>query len=399
MSKNMSSTNRRYKAASKKFDEAYNKYNADVETATSDYQEVFDKYAGDAGLKSATDYANTQAQTQANQQSLRAGTQAGATANKSARTSGLSKAQAALMSEQASSDTTGNTYSDIYNQTRNSSLNGALQNNQSTLSAKQGEYSTRVSAAATPLNARGQQLAAAQQEGQNAYNRAWGNVGGAGSMITGLLTSDERLKEAVNVSSADSNTEDYECFKCNTGVRRTSLADIATELYNFGNDIRILHLYAAGKNFMEYHKKLNELYDEVFKAYDEIAELAISKGEKVPNPSSHSAFSSYKPLDPVDYSSEQISQEVLNRGNKVLDTLKHHRDYEGFVVSKLDDIIGKLDKLINYIFKRSAIDLSTSITSDERLKTFREVSKSLNTNPKTSSYNLLKVTYKHSKGE
>ena len=360
MSKNMSSTNHRYEAANKKFNEAY------------------DKYAGEAGLNSATNYANTQAQEQANTQSLRAGTQAGAAANKSARTSGLSKAQAALMSEQAASDTTGNTYNDIYNQTRNSSLNGALQNNQAA------------------INARSTQLQTSQQEGQNAYNRAWGNVGGTGSMVTGLLTSDERLKEAVNVSS---DSEDYECFKCNTGAKRTSLADIATELYNFGNDIRILHLYATGKNFMEYHKKLNELYDEVFKAYDEIAELAISKGEKVPNPSSHSAFSSYKPLDPKDYSSEQISQEVLNRGNKVLDTLKHHKDYEGFVVSKLDDITGKFDKLINYIFKRSAIDLSTSITSDERLKTFREVSKSLSNNPKTSSYNLLKVTYKHSKGE
>lgn len=390
MSKNMSSTNRRYEAANKKFDEAINKYNADVETSTSDYQKVFNKYAGDAGLESATSYA----QNQASQQSLRAGTQAGATANKSARTAGLNKAQAAMLAQQAASDTTGNTYQSAYDSSRNAALN----NNQATLSAKQGEYTTRVNAAATPLNARGQQLTAAQQEGQNAYNRAWGNVGGTGSMVTGLLTSDERLKEAVNVSS-DSSTEDYECFKCNIGSKRTSLADIATELYNFGNDIRILHLYAAGKNFMEYHKKLNELYDEVFKAYDEIAELAISKGEKVPNPSSHSAFSSYKPLDPADYSSEQISQEVLNRGNKVLDTLKHHRDYEGFVVSKLDDITGKLDKLINYIFKRSAIDLSTSIASDERLKTFREVSKSLNTNPKASSYNLLKVTYKHSKGE
>lgn len=363
MSKNMTSTNRRYESANKKFNEAY------------------DKYAGEAGLNSATNYANTQAQAQANQQSLRAGTQAGAAANKSARTSGLSKAQAALMGEQAASDTTGNTYNDIYNQTRSSSLNAALQNNQAA------------------VNARGTQLQSSQQEGQNAYNRAWGNVGGVGSMVTGLLTSDERLKEAVNVSSADSNTEDYECFKCNTGTKRTSLADIATELYNFGNDIRVLHLYAAGKNFMEYHKKLNELYDEVFKAYDEIAELAISKGEKVPNPSSHSAFDSYKPLDPADYSSEQITQEVLNRGNKVLDALKNHRDYEGFVVSKLDDITGKLDKLINYIFKRTAINLSTSIASDERLKTFREVSKSLSTNPKASSYDLLKVTYKHSKGE
>lgn len=391
MSKNMNSTNRRYEAANRKFDEAYNKYNRDIEAATLDYQRIFNEYTGDASLKKATNYA----QDQASQQSLRAGTQAGATANRSARTAGLNKAQAAMLAQQAASDTTGNMYQSAYDSSRNAALN----NNQSTVAAKQGEYSTRVSAAATPLNARGQQLAAAQQEGQNAYNRAWGNVGGVGSMVTGLLTSDERLKEAINVSSADSNPEDYKCFKCNIGTKRTSLADIATELYNFGNDIRVLHLYAAGKNFMEYHKKLNELYDEVFKAYDEIAELAISKGEKVPNPSSHSAFSSYKPLDPADYSSEQISQEVLNRGNKVLDALKNHRDYEEFIVSKLDDVTGKLDKLINYIFKRSAIDLSTSIASDERLKTFREVSKSLNTNPTASCMNLLKVTYKHSKGE
>lgn len=385
MSKNMSATGRRYEAASDKFNEAYDKYNRDVAVATDDYKKVFNKYAGDTGLKSATDYA----QDQASQQSMRAGNQAGANANRSARTAGLNKAQAAMLAQQSASDATGNMYQSAYDSSRNAALN----NNQATLSAKQGEYSTRVSAAGTPLNARGQQLTAAQQEDQNAYNRTWGNVGGFGSMVSGLLTSDERLKEARDVSS-DANTEDYECFKCNIGTKRTSLADIATELYNFGNDIRILHLYAAGKNFMEYHKKLNELYDEVFKDYDEIAELAISKGEKVPNPSSHSAFNSYKPLDPADYNSEQISKEVLNRGNKVLDALKNHRDYEGFVVSKLDDITGKLDKLINYIFKRSAIDLSTSIASDERIKTFREVSSKIgNKEPAKNDYKLLMVNY------
>lgn len=379
MSKNMSATGRRYEAASDKFNEAYDKYNKDIAAATDDYKKVFNKYAGDTGLKSATEYA----QDQASQQSMRAGNQAGANANRSARTAGLNKAQAAMLAQQSASDTTGNMYQSAYDSSRNAALN----NNQATLSAKQGEYSTRVSAAGTPLNARGQQLTAAQQEDQNAYNRSWGNVGGVGSMVSGLLTSDERLKEARDVSS-DANTEDYECFKCNIGTKRTSLADIATELYNFGNDIRILHLYAAGKNFMEYHKKLNELYNEVFEAYDEIAELAISKGEKVPNPSSHSAFNSYKPLDPADYSSEQISQEVLNRGNKVLDALKNHRDYEGFVVSKLDDITGKLDKLINYIFKRSAI------ASDERIKTFREVSSKIgNKKPGKDDYKLLMVNY------
>ena len=209
--RNMSSSGRRYEAASKKFDEAYNKYNRDIKTATSDYQKVFNKYTGDVGLKSATEYA----QDQASQQSMRAGNQAGANANRSARTAGLNKAQAALLAQQAASDTTGNMYQSAYDSSRNAALN----NNQSTVAAKQGEYSTRVGAASTPLNARGQQLSAAQQEDQNAYNRAWGNVGGVGSMVTGLLTSDERLKHFKDVSSKSGNKEpakdDYKLLMVN----------------------------------------------------------------------------------------------------------------------------------------------------------------------------------------
>lgn len=211
MSKNMSSTGRRYEAASDKFNEAYDKYNRDIEAATDDYKKVFNKYAGDTGLKSATEYA----QDQASQQSMRAGNQAGANANRSARTAGLNKAQAAMLAQQSASDATGNMYQSAYD----SSRNAALTNNQSTLSAKQGEYSTRVSAAGTPLNARGQQLSADQQEDQNAYNRSWGNVGGVGSMVSGLLTSDERLKHFREVSSKIGNKEpakdDYKLLMVN----------------------------------------------------------------------------------------------------------------------------------------------------------------------------------------
>ena len=208
MSKNMSSTGQRYEAASRMFDEAVEKYDKQVDAATKDYQKVFDKYAGDAGLKSATNYA----QDQASQQSMRAGNQAGANANRSARTSGLSKAQAAMMSQQAASDTTGNMYQSAYDSSRNAALN----NNQSTVAAKQGEYSTRVNAAGTPVNAMGQKMSAAQQEDQNAYNRSWGNVGGAGSMVTGLLTSDERLKHFKEVSSKIGSKEpDYKLLMVN----------------------------------------------------------------------------------------------------------------------------------------------------------------------------------------
>ena len=165
MSKNMSSTSARYEAAANKFNEAY------------------DKYAGKSGLTSATNYANQQATRQATQQATRAATSAAASANKAARTSGLSKAQSALLGEKAAADTIGETYNSVYNNTRDNSLSSALSNNQMT-----------INSAATNMDS-------AQQEGQNEYNRSWGNVGAIGSFTTGLLTSDARLKKAENISS------------------------------------------------------------------------------------------------------------------------------------------------------------------------------------------------------
>lgn len=212
MSKNMSSQGQRYDAAARKFDESVAKYEGKVDEATQDYQKEYNKYAGEAGLKSATEYAEKQA----NQQSQRAGNQAAANATRGASTSGLNKAQAAMMGRQAASDTTGNAYQGIYDSSRGAALN----NNQATLAAKQGEYSTRAGAAAVPVNAQGQKMSAAQQEDQNAYNRAWGNLGGIGSMVTGLLTSDERLKNFREVSSKldtnkpeDNNKDDYMLLK------------------------------------------------------------------------------------------------------------------------------------------------------------------------------------------
>lgn len=212
MSKNMSSQGRRYDDAAAKFDQSVAKYETKIDEATKDYQKEYNKYAGEAGLKSATEYAEKQA----NQQSQRAGNQAAANATRGASTSGLNKAQAAMMGRQAASDTTGNAYQGVYDSSRGAALN----NNQATLAAKQGEYSTRVGAAAVPVNAAGQKMSAAQQEDQNAYNRAWGNTGGWGSMFTGLLTSDERLKNFREVSSKldtnrpnETNKDDYMLLK------------------------------------------------------------------------------------------------------------------------------------------------------------------------------------------
>lgn len=163
MSKNMSSTSQRYEDANKKFNEAY------------------DKYAGQAGYKLATENA----QQLAEQQSGRAGARAGQQAEEAARTSGLSKGRSAMLASKAASDASAQSYDSMYN----TGMQGSLSSSQNAVSA------------------RGNQMGMAQQEGQNQYNRAWGNVGGIGSMVTGLLTSDERLKEAECVSG-DCKKED-----------------------------------------------------------------------------------------------------------------------------------------------------------------------------------------------
>lgn len=144
MSANMASTSKRYEDAAKAFDDAYN------------------KYAGEEGLKLATKYGTEQAE----EQSMRAGSVAGANAMRAARNAGMTKAQAAMMGQQAASDATANSYQNIYDTSRNASM-------------QQGQNA---------LSSRGTQLSAAQQEGENAYNRAWGNITGAGNALQTALS-------------------------------------------------------------------------------------------------------------------------------------------------------------------------------------------------------------------
>ena len=160
MSKNMASTSERYEAASAKFENAYN------------------KYLGEAGLKLADNYATKAAE----RMTSSAANKAGNAAISSARTAGLNKAQAAMVGNKATSDAASNTYNTAYENSRNA----ALTNNANT------------------INAATSQLNSAQTEAQNEYNRAWGNTKGsygAASGFIGTLLSDERLKTFRDVSA------------------------------------------------------------------------------------------------------------------------------------------------------------------------------------------------------
>ena len=191
MSQNMSSSGRRYEAAAQKF------------------QETFDKYYNDEAFKQADEYARQKAtedaernaekmQGIAEKQSLRAGNMASANALKAGRTAGMSKAQAGLKAGEAAADTTANSYKNVYNDVYNNTY-------QNTYSGLRGD---KLNQNANAVNAQTGTLAASQQEDQNAYNRAWGNLGGAGSFVSGLLTSDERLKRFKDISFDDDDEEE-----------------------------------------------------------------------------------------------------------------------------------------------------------------------------------------------
>jgi len=65
------------------------------------------------------------------------------------------------------------------------------------------QQSNAVTAAGNAVNQQGQATQMQQQEGQNAYNRAWGNVGNTLGIIGSFIkpASDSRLKVATKISA------------------------------------------------------------------------------------------------------------------------------------------------------------------------------------------------------
>ena len=187
-------------------------------------------YSGAAGQTAAsTDSAiskgnqmnasqNEQARRYAGQQAAAAAAGAQSQATTAARAAGMNKAQAAMMGSQQNANAYQNAYGNAYSQqlgnaasnqnTQLSNYNSAYENQanraNSNINQQQGvmtnaqQYQQNMAqnSGQAALGASGTQLSAGQQEGQNEYNRKWGNTG----FVTGLLSSDERLKHYKDCS-------------------------------------------------------------------------------------------------------------------------------------------------------------------------------------------------------
>ena len=192
-----SSSNSKYSSAADAYNSAKKQY-----SGTSGYNLSLAKAQDGANLadqaygkglqtsRAQNALANAEAKKYAGEQAQATAAGAQSQATTAARTAGMNKAQAAMMGSQQNAAAYQNAYGNAYNSQMNQANNNASQatsnyanqmNTQQQLMAQMGQAN---------MNAAGNQLSAGQQEGQNEYNRTWGNVAG----WTGGLFSDERLK-------------------------------------------------------------------------------------------------------------------------------------------------------------------------------------------------------------
>ena len=164
MSANMSSTNSGYQSA-------YSQY----QQAMQDYKETASKNTGEAGYRKSVQMGSQGANTVAGGAQQQA--------QNAYRNAGMSKAQAANLGAGQGSQAYQQNFSNQQQQGANQLANE--------VTAK-GNSANQASTAAQMQ----------QQEGQNRYNRAWGNLGNTMGIVGSLVgaASDERLKESENVS-------------------------------------------------------------------------------------------------------------------------------------------------------------------------------------------------------
>lgn len=171
----------KYEKAQKQYTEAINEY---TDVATKQYNDAYDnskKYFGDEGYKRALELGKEGAMSASNS-AISSGTN-------SARASGMNKAQASAMGNQSAIN--------AYGQGLNTQQQMAYSSGQDASTNEYNKANGISGVYANKANLYGNNLSSAQAEGNNEYNRAWGNIGGVGS----LFTSDERLKHYKDVTS------------------------------------------------------------------------------------------------------------------------------------------------------------------------------------------------------
>lgn len=110
----------------------------------------------------------------------------------------------------------------------------------------------------------------------------------------------------------------------------------------FTNDMKHIHLHAAGKDFDKTHNLAQDLYDKTSDECDYLAEMALEYAEEVPNFSDAVAVIGYQPSRKTSYTYGEALEEIIARLSAYIVSLQELRNTSGVtddVQSKLDDMV------------------------------------------------------------
>lgn len=154
-----------------------------------------------------------------------------------------------------------------------------------------------------------------------------------------VLKMNENEEQIPEINYASESINDS-----NTNVGDISKA--ALYAYLLANDIRTMHLHAVGDDFDKIHEISQVLYEEAESEFDDLAELAISNGETIPNPILAAQYvdteTEWPPLVGETFNWPQFINNLQNIGTKYIEILK---SIDHPVV---DDFIVFWDKEISY---------------------------------------------------
>lgn len=126
------------------------------------------------------------------------------------------------------------------------------------------------------------------------------------------------------------------------------LSDLVVEYHKLQN----FHWYVKGSDFFQVHVKLEEFYDGINEAIDEVAEkLLMVDGKPLASLKDFLATSKIKEADAKHLSSKEVFKEVLKDFEYLLESAKDVKkaadEKEVFLVSTyMDDLIGDFSKNI-----------------------------------------------------
>ena len=178
------------------YENAYNNYIQSIEDYKRESKDAYNKayenaskYVGDEGYNRALELGKKGAVSATNASI--------ANAINSARASGMNKAQSATMGNQSAINT--------YNSQLNNQQNNAYSSGTDATNNEYNRASGINSIYGNNANLSGTAMGSQQQEGNNKYDRAWGNIGGIAQTAIPIITtlmSDERLKKYKDISTS-----------------------------------------------------------------------------------------------------------------------------------------------------------------------------------------------------